>query len=490
MFYYLSWWFAGSRLYNPWLLLLFVGAVAYSVVQLLGNWTLHLLADIHKRAEPGPIPAGLSVDVFLTANGEEVALVERALSAVIAMRLPHCTWLLDDGADPNLAQLAARLGAGYLTRNGRADAKAGNLNAALARTDGDIVVIFDIDHAPLPDFLEQSLGFFADAKVGFVQVMLTFENNADGRVAKAAADSSLEFYNSISVGSGVLGSATLIGSNALIRRRALESIDGYRPGLAEDLATSVALHAAGWRSVYVHEPLAPGYAPSDLNAWFIQQAKWARGVFELLLTTYPRKFRQITWQQRLIYAVRMTYYWIGLIIAAHLLVTLVVLFTGSETAVQTLESYLRHLLPLGVITVGVRQLVLRQQGHRSIPSQHMLKSLSLIYMTWPVYTLAWLMAVLRIPLRFRPTPKGPSEAVRLTWLLPQLIMFILLIGGLAAALPAIVRASAWLMLAYVIAQAIGQLLPYFFLSKSKLGNGVRIPVVTNLHAFISALGRK
>src|SRR5690606_40688904 len=61
---------------------------------------------------------------------------------------------------------------------------------------------------------------------------------------------------------------------ALIRRTALESINGYQPGLAEDLATSLQLQAAGWHSVYVPHPLAPGLAPPDLAAWFVQQFKW------------------------------------------------------------------------------------------------------------------------------------------------------------------------------------------------------------------------
>src|SRR5215210_8599968 len=134
--------------------------------------------------------------------------------------------------------------------------------------------------------------------------MLTFSNGSESFVARAATETGIEYYNPTSIGADALGGVALVGSNALIRRTALDSIAGYHPGLAEDLATSVALHAAGWQSAYVPEPLAPGLSPPDVPAWFAQQLKWARGVFELLLTVYPRAFSRLTWGQRLSYAVR------------------------------------------------------------------------------------------------------------------------------------------------------------------------------------------
>ncbi len=102
--------------------------------------------------------------------------------------------------------------------------------------------------------------------MGFVQVMLTFNDNSNQWVAKAASHSSLDFYDPASVGADGLGSTTLVGSNALIRRAALESINGYQPGLAEDLATSLALHAEGWDSVYINKPLAPRTRPAGSHS--------------------------------------------------------------------------------------------------------------------------------------------------------------------------------------------------------------------------------
>ncbi len=428
LIYYYSWWFATAIEAAPWLLLLLPAAVLYGLIQMLGNWILYLLAK--KRPAPPQPTDNLSVDVFVTVCGEPIALVEPTLRAACAMEGAHLTWLLDDGADPSLAALAGRLGAGYLTRRDRADAKAGNLNAALARTDGDIVVIFDIDHVPAANFLSHCLGYFNDPHVGFVQVMLTFANHGQSWVASAAAETALDYYNPTSLGMDGMGGATLMGSNALNRRTALESINGYLAGLAEDLATSLQLQAAGWRSVYVPQPLAPGLAPPDLTAWFVQQFKWARGVFELLLTAFPRAFPKLTWGQRLSYSVRMTKYWIGPVVSFHLLATILILIFGRFELRAAFHDYLRHIMPLVAVDATIRYAALKVWRPPASQSVSFLRAVILVYSTWPTYTLAWLMSLTRIPLRFRATPKAAGNNLPAIWLLPQLTALVMLLLGL------------------------------------------------------------
>ena len=438
LFYY-SWWFEHGRLYSPWFLLAFLFALIFGTFQLVGNWIMYLSADRRPRRARLPIPPTLTVDVFVTALNEETNLVERCLSAACNMRVEHRTWLLDDAGRPELAALAERLGSGYLTRADNCDNKAGNVNAALARTHGDVIVIFDIDHVPDVRFLERTLGYFDDQRIGFVQVMLTFDNVDDGWVAEAASYSSLDFYNPTSLGADSLGSTTLVGSNALIRRSALDSIGGYQPGLAEDLATSIALHAANWRSVYINKPLAPGLAPPDLTAWFNQQFKWARGVFEIFITTYWRALSHLTPGQRLSYGVRMTYYWIGLVFAAHLFTTMGVLFSRSETALAAYENYLLHLLPLAAASALIRIVALRYHAYPSLKQMMregaimQWKPLLLVLSTWPVYVLAWLLALLRVPLAYRPTAKQVAGlGPKVTWIWPQILAIVgLLLAGLA-----------------------------------------------------------
>jgi cellulose synthase (UDP-forming) len=425
--WFFSWWFVDGRIASTWLAILLVCAVVYAGTQLVGNWFLYLFA---RQPEPLKIrPRHLSVDVFVTACGEPHEMIKRTLAAACKMRGPHRTWLLDDGHTPELAVIAERLGAGYLTRAGNKDAKAGNINAALKRTDGDIVVIFDIDHVPRPDFLERSLGHFTDPELGFVQVMLTFDNGGESWVAQAAIETSLEFYNPTSLGADGIGGATLMGSNALIRREALNDINGYQPGLAEDLATSITLHAAGWKSAYVAEPLAPGIAPPSFTSWFVQQLKWARGVFELLITAYIPLFRRLTWGQRLSYSVRMTKYWIGPVVGFHLFATIAILIFAGPLVRGAFHDYLIQITPLALADVLIRHTAFRFYRHHSTPVTSLARAVTLVYGTWPIYMLAWTMAVLRLPLSFRPTPKDRNGRLNPLWLLPQVATLLLLIAG-------------------------------------------------------------
>jgi len=186
--YYFSWWSDGDRIASPLLAVTLVMAGAYSWAQLLSSWFLYLAA--RRRPDPPPIPAKNrpTVDVFVTACGEPYRMIEKALRAAATMRGEHRTWLLDDGGDPRLAELAGRVGAGYLDRDDRADAKAGNINAALAHTAGDLIAIFDVDHVPEPEFLERTVDHFGDPAVGFVQVMLSFRNAKESWFARAASE--------------------------------------------------------------------------------------------------------------------------------------------------------------------------------------------------------------------------------------------------------------------------------------------------------------
>lgn len=423
---YYRWWL-GDRMR----FILLLPIALWTVPQLAGEWTLYL-ASSRRRSPPHAGDCAPTVDVFVTAFNEPYALVERSLRAACAMTGAHATWLLDDGDDPALERLAAALGAGYLTRDGLRDGKAGNVNAALARTEGEIVAIFDADHAPAPNFLERTIGYFADPHVGFVQVMLTFCNGHESWVAGAGEESSRDFYNPTTIGADRLGGATMIGSNALIRREALASCGVYRPGMTEDLSTSLALHAAGWQSVYVAEPLAPGLSPPDLEAWFTQQLKWARGVFEALLREYPRAFPRLTWGQRLSYAVRITHYWIGLVVALHLVFTMIALFVPGTALAVMLHDYLAHLAPLAVAAIVIRCTALRVTRHPGTPPTSFLRSIILVYVTWPLYFVAWGMTVLRRRLAFRLTPKAPTGgAAARGWLAWQIATVSVLAVGLA-----------------------------------------------------------
>jgi cellulose synthase/poly-beta-1,6-N-acetylglucosamine synthase-like glycosyltransferase len=311
--------------------------VTYLTSQVYFVWYLYCR---FKKPNPNEtMSLDYTVDIFLPAYKEPIWIVERALKATKKITYPHKTYLLDDSQDGRYDALGKQLKIDCLTRHGNRNRKAGNINAALEKTFGDFIAIFDIDHAPFPDFLDRTLSYFKDPQVGVVQVMQTFCNAKDGLIAEASVQTALEYFNITGVCKNNVGAMSHHGSNAVIRRMALESIGGYQSGLAEDLETSLDLHAKGWKSKYVCEPLAPGFAPADFRAFCTQQLKWSKGVFVAAQRSFfDGTFFRLTWHQRLAYSIRYSYYLVGLSTLIRQLFKKLILRIKGETLKTELHA--------------------------------------------------------------------------------------------------------------------------------------------------------
>ena len=128
------------------------------------------------RREPKPVIEGKTVDVFIPTINESVDLVRKTIIAVNNMDYEHITWLLDDGHRPEMKALAEQYGIQYLSRETNEHAKAGNLNYAFEHSKGDFICIFDADHCPQKNFITNTIGYFADDNVAFVQTPQDFYN--------------------------------------------------------------------------------------------------------------------------------------------------------------------------------------------------------------------------------------------------------------------------------------------------------------------------
>lgn len=116
------------------------------------------------------------VAILIPTYNETADILLPTVAAALAIRLPHETWVLDDGDRPEIWDLAQKLGANYLSRKEHTHAKAGNINHVLPLLDVDFVVILDADHVAEPGLLEKTLGYFDDPKVALVQTPQDFYN--------------------------------------------------------------------------------------------------------------------------------------------------------------------------------------------------------------------------------------------------------------------------------------------------------------------------
>lgn len=345
------WWFQLQNVSNPVLFALLSIATWYGIFRMFVGW--YNLFHI-EQPQAVEAPPGLSVAIFTTSSpGEPYEMFVRTLAAAREIRYPHTTYLLDDTRDPRFASLAKEMGAIHLELIGLPGAKAGKINEALRRTTEDFILVLDPDHIPFPEFLDRVLGYFYDETVGFVQVAQAYYNPPESFVARAAAEQTYTFYGPIMQGLHGTGTTVAIGANCTFRRTALESIGGHGIGLAEDLVTSIRLHAAGWLSMYVPEILSRGLVPSDLGSFLKQQLKWSRGVHDVLFHEYPRAFRRLTFHQKVSYFMIGSYYLVGLTSLIYFTIPLLYLWVGEQPAAMVLAEYLEHAVPVGLLGLAV-----------------------------------------------------------------------------------------------------------------------------------------
>ncbi len=397
------WWFRAEHVGNPTLFALLSFATWFGVSRIVIGWynVFHVEQPAFQEA-----PAGLSVAIFITSSpGEPYAMFVRTLAAARAIRYPHTTYLLDDTQDPAFGDLAREQGAVHLELIGIPGAKAGKINAALKRTSEEFVLVLDPDHIPFENCLDRILGAFSDERVGFVQVAQAYYNAGRSFVARAAAEQTFAFYGPIMQGMHGTGTAVAIGANCTFRRAALNSIGGHGVGLAEDLVTSIRLHAAGWRSVYVPEVVARGLVPEDLDSFLRQQLKWSRGVYEVLFQEYPRAFRRLSLHQKISYLMIGTYYLVGLTTPIYLLIPLLYLWTGAQPAAMFVAEYVVHALPVAVFAIAIYLFAQRWLADPRRERGWHWRGMLLKIGGWDVYLRGLVLAVLRISVPYIPTAK-------------------------------------------------------------------------------------
>ena len=283
--------------------------IAYQAVSLPVNFagrSFDLAAhEAHIRAwRPRHHP---SVDIFLPICGEPVEVLRNTWTGVFELLQAYpgnaYAYVLDDGPSDEAMVLAPSFGFVYVRRpNLREHKKAGNLNYAFERTNGEHIVIFDADFRPRADFLAETLPYMADPDTGIVQTPQFFRVSSRQTWVERAASSTLEvFYRAVQVSRDRFGSALCVGSNAVYRRAALEPMGGFTEiPYAEDSHTGLDMRYHGFQLRYLPVPLAAGICPATLEAFMRQQYRWCCGATSLVWTNHLWRV-QISWKARLPY---------------------------------------------------------------------------------------------------------------------------------------------------------------------------------------------
>ncbi|MFZ2017009.1 MAG: glycosyltransferase [Nocardioides sp.] len=361
-----------------------------------------------------------SVEVFITVYGEPVETVRRTAVAALAIRGQHRTWILDDGRSDEIRDLAEELGCHYLRRMSNNGAKAGNVNHALSIAKGDFFCIFDADFVPHPEFLEQTLPFFADETVALVQTPQTYGNLVN-LISRGAGYMQTMFYRFVQPGRNHFNAAFCVGTNVMFRRSAVHEIGGmYVDSKSEDVWTSLLLHEHGWRSIYLPTSLAVGDAPETIEAYTKQQLRWATGGFEIWFRANPfSRRRRLTADQRIMYGITATHYLTGIA-------------PGLLLFVPPMEIYF-DLHPVN-LSVGVGQWLLMYAGFYLLQvvlaffsvGSFRWEVLMLAAVSYPIYLRALVNAFLGREQKWHVTGTTTRAASPYNFMVPQLLTFVFL----------------------------------------------------------------
>lgn len=352
-----------------------------------------------------PATPGRAVDVYVCTYNEPVEVVMATLAGCRALTYPHTTYLLDDGRRPQMREVAELAGARYLTRPDNSDAKAGNINAALPRTEGELVLILDADHVPMPDALDALVGYFDDERMAVVQTPHDFFNHDSVQHYVVGRHEQSLFYRVICPGKDRHGAAYWCGSAALIHREALLEIGGVATEtIAEDFHTTIRLQRAGWRSRYHDEVLVQGLAPHDLDGYLLQRDRWARGNLAVFtLPESPLRARELSRRQRLSYMASLLAY-LAPPMRLLLLVTLgLVLWTGQLPMKVSVAALAALWLPAVALNLAAGAALAR--GYMRIPETAHYELL-----TMEIYTRALRCIVRPGRTAFKVTPKQGGDA--------------------------------------------------------------------------------
>lgn len=388
------------------------------------------------RSATPPNDAALPlVDIFITTYNETPDLLYRTLVGCTSMDYPadrKIIYVLDDGNREEVRRLTERLGCRYIARTTHPDAKAGNLNHAFTQSSGEFVMVLDCDHIPVRTFLKETIGFFKEPDVAFVQTPHYFYNpdtfQRNLRLEREIVNEQDLFFYIIQPGRDGFNSSFFAGSGGLFRRSALQSIGGFQVlTLTEDLHTSMVLHAKGFRSVYLNKILAAGLAPESYRSYLKQRQRWTRGGIQVFLMDNPLWKPGLTFMQRIHYFGSIFYFFHGWPRLVYLSAPLAYLLFQYSPLVAPLPVLMNYFLPYYITSLMAFNRISR--GFRNPFWSDVYETAMCFFISWTV------LETIFMPKKsqFHVTPKGEQfekSSLDWTYVMPHILLGAVLLVGL------------------------------------------------------------
>ena len=206
--------------------------------------------------------------------------------------------VLDDSTDETVIttkahvdKLAATgLDIKHITRTNRQGFKAGALKEGLEIAKGEFIAIFDADFLPEHDWLQKTIPYFKNDKIGVVQTRWAHINRDYSTLTKIQAFALDAHFTLEQVGRNSKGHFINFNGTAGVWRKDCIIDAGNWEGdtLTEDLDLSYRAQLKNWEFKYLEDVETPAELPVVISAARSQQFRWNKGGAE--------NFRKMLWR--------------------------------------------------------------------------------------------------------------------------------------------------------------------------------------------------
>ncbi len=220
----------------------------------------------------------------------EKYVMERLLNNIAKIEYPKNKLeiqVLDDSTDESFETTALQikslqksgLDIQHITRKDRKNFKAGALKEGLKIAKGEFIVIFDADFLPQKDWLQRTIPYFKNPKIGVVQTRWGHLNRQFSLLTRVQAFALDAHFTLEQVGRNSQGHFINFNGTAGIWRKECILDAGNWEGdtLTEDLDLSYRAQLKNWKFKYLVDVETPAELPIVISAARSQQFRWNKG---------------------------------------------------------------------------------------------------------------------------------------------------------------------------------------------------------------------
>ncbi|MEA1880255.1 MAG: glycosyltransferase [Campylobacterota bacterium] len=349
----------------------------------------------------------IKIDIYIPVFNESPQLVRETIHAAKRVeKLPSWNihyYLLDDSGDEKMTAMAKEEAVPQILRNSSKGRKAGAITNAMDETLGDFIVIIDSDTRLFPKILLNTMGYFKDDAVAWVQTPQWFCDLTTGETLESSwkkrygilghksALLAQKVFGKIETGEDVFANdpamffdviqrrrnnynasfccgATSIHRSSALRRVAISrwadrilaakdrnkaivdiDVEYISFHTSEDIYTSLLVHAhkpKKYKSVLHPKVESRMLSPMDLITWSAQRFRYAGGTIDLITKEFGLFFKKgLSLGQKLMYFSTFWSYTGAIWLVVLLLSPLIFMFTNIAPVQSYSMDFFIHLLP-------------------------------------------------------------------------------------------------------------------------------------------------